>query len=1097
MSTEGVTVSSIAAVSRITYRDVLSDNICPKVITRTYAVTNACGKTATCERQLIFIDNTAPQVAGIPQDVTVECNDIPNLPAIRVQDNCDERPDRQFNEVRDYNACGGTITRTWTITDKCGNSIERKQIITVLPAPVPTIDADLIQSNITSNCELPEPKILRYSNGEDGICNLSGEVTSIDVLIDTANLTYERIWDAGLDQCGRQIPIITQIIQLLPYKENIDVPANAKMPDDGEAFCDIYLGENTDKNKDGRFNPSEWADMDTILQEIYNTQFGDIFCTEEDTLRANIGELIVHQQYQIIQEKCKNLSAKRRYRIYPASSDNLELFPWVEQNITIKYKANWVIKFPEDYIGECTDEFPPPHIELASGFCDFVNWTYEEETFRGLGQCYKMLRTYRVVNDCQYVPGATPAFIIPRRENHHKMVFGDSVSHVSAIDEIDEMVLGDYGVIEYVQVIKFGTSEAPKVSVDSIELCLTSGSNFEEETDCGKETQSFSVSATSCGASEDDLFRFEWTIFENEEMVGSGLGNQFEWEVSPKESTGISYRVNWNVFDNCGNKTQESRSYEFIDCKLPTPICLHGVSVDLSQNSKFAIWPTDINKGSFDNCTDSENLILKMWHISLSEEAPTTVDAVKALPDLVTFDCNYLGTQEVYLYVVDIEDNFDYCVTYVNVQDNFAYCNNIEPIDRDEMATLSGKILDFKEALIEGVYIRVVDNTNNSGEVEMTTDATGEYAFELPKLETYEIVPEKDVNPLNGVTTFDLVLIAKHILGIKPFTSPHQLIASDVNRSGSITAFDMVQIRRLILQLDTTFPNNTSWRFVPNDPKYFNMDSSFLLDLPASIEIVNHEEDLYGLDFRGIKIGDVNTSATSNSLMFADERSNLQKVAIKAQDQWLKKGMTFTVAFHLENLEKMQGFQFGLNYNGLTINHFKQGVVAENHVNLDYNSGSILLVSWDKSLNPKKTTSNNANKLFTLEMTVLEDGLLSEKLSILDRWMPVEVFDQNNEFFDLTFEFEQPEETKFFDLLQNRPNPFNQTTVIGVNLPSDDEVELIIRSETGQVLKSIKQSLKKGFNEITFNSQELPVGVYFYQLNSKFGVKIKKMIITY
>ena len=96
----------------------------------------------------------------------------------------------------------------------------------------------------------------------------------------------------------------------------------------------------------------------------------------------------------------------------------------------------------------------------------------------------------------------------------------------------------------------------------------------------------------------------------------------------------------------------------------------------------------------------------------------------------------------------------------------------------------------------------------------MSTEDNGAYTFTLPTGGDYTITPEKNVNPLNGVSTFDLVLISKHILGIQTLDTPYKQIAADVNKSGSITAFDMVQLRQLILNITTEFPSNESWRFV-------------------------------------------------------------------------------------------------------------------------------------------------------------------------------------------------------------------------------------------------------------------------------------------
>ena len=52
------------------------------------------------------------------------------------------------------------------------------------------------------------------------------------------------------------------------------------------------------------------------------------------------------------------------------------------------------------------------------------------------------------------------------------------------------------------------------------------------------------------------------------------------------------------------------------------------------------------------------------------------------------------------------------------------------------------------------------------------TGVNGDYGFPgLVNGANYTVTPEKDVDPLNGVTTYDLVLMSKHILGIEPPTS--------------------------------------------------------------------------------------------------------------------------------------------------------------------------------------------------------------------------------------------------------------------------------------------------------------------------------------
>ena len=45
---------------------------------------------------------------------------------------------------------------------------------------------------------------------------------------------------------------------------------------------------------------------------------------------------------------------------------------------------------------------------------------------------------------------------------------------------------------------------------------------------------------------------------------------------------------------------------------------------------------------------------------------------------------------------------------------------------------------------------------------------------------------------IKGITTYDLVLITKHILGIQTFDSGYKIIAADADNSGTVTTLDVV-----------------------------------------------------------------------------------------------------------------------------------------------------------------------------------------------------------------------------------------------------------------------------------------------------------------
>ena len=111
-----------------------------------------------------------------------------------------------------------------------------------------------------------------------------------------------------------------------------------------------------------------------------------------------------------------------------------------------------------------------------------------------------------------------------------------------------------------------------------------------------------------------------------------------------------------------------------------------------------------------------------------------------------------------------------------------------------------------------------------------------------------------NTNPLNGVSTLDLVLISKHILGTQVINTSSSLSAADVNDNGIISVSDLVELRQMILGIRKDFKNNKSWRI------YSNNKGGLLKDGKFSILIQKDELLSYSL----VKIGDINGNADSS-----------------------------------------------------------------------------------------------------------------------------------------------------------------------------------------------------------------------------------------
>lgn len=145
------------------------------------------------------------------------------------------------------------------------------------------------------------------------------------------------------------------------------------------------------------------------------------------------------------------------------------------------------------------------------------------------------------------------------------------------------------------------------------------------------------------------------------------------------------------------------------------------------------------------------------------------------------------------------------------------------------------------------------------------TDSTGFFIFNnLAAGKNYTLTCKRDTHSLNGLSTYDLLLTSRHILGLTPLDSPWKIIAADVNKSQSVTTFDIVESRKLLLGIHVAYPSSPSWRFYPADLQFTDPAQPFSYPLPESITLNNLLTHYHQAHFLGVKVGDVNVSANPN-----------------------------------------------------------------------------------------------------------------------------------------------------------------------------------------------------------------------------------------
>jgi len=177
------------------------------------------------------------------------------------------------------------------------------------------------------------------------------------------------------------------------------------------------------------------------------------------------------------------------------------------------------------------------------------------------------------------------------------------------------------------------------------------------------------------------------------------------------------------------------------------------------------------------------------------------------------------------------------------------------------LASISGTITTHWGTPMASVLVQLSGGTTSS----TRTDAAGNYTFpDLALAQNYTVTPARDTNDLNGVSTFDLSVINKHVLGLETLDSPWKIIAADANGSNSVTTIDIVEARKVILGINAAFPAVPAWRFFPANATFAIPTNPFSGGLPAgAIQVTNLQQNTTGVNFKGVKVVDVNNNAQS------------------------------------------------------------------------------------------------------------------------------------------------------------------------------------------------------------------------------------------
>ncbi len=1199
-------------------------------ITRTWRVTDACGNVNEQVQMITVEDNNAPTFT-VPADVTIECSDSPNDLTItgnvsNVMDNCDPDPMVTYTDEEDLTDCGnytGTITRTWTVTDACGNPTSQTQLITVVDTTPPTfttpedvtiecaddpddltitgdvMDAmdnctgvgqmsvwvnefhydnvstdagEFIEVAGTAGIDLSTYQLVLY-NGANGTVyntiNLSG------VFADQSNgFGFNSFAISGLQNGGPDgfalVQNGTNVLEFLSYEGSFDAVGG---PADGMTSTDVGVEESGNTpvgfslqlvgtgSESGDFTwsgPANDSPGSINAGQTMNpvppptTMLTIEYADESDVTTCDGGTIL---RTWTVTDACDNATSEvQTIIVNPPAGPEITC----PADMTVECLADIDVNFDDaTVITDCdlgfTGYVSQPDVVGAQN-CPGTTYTYTYNVIDECGNTANCQQIFTIENDppvVTVIPGETV------------LCFEDIVT--STDDATVTTSCGDDYDIKILPPIVEGVHECPGTTYTY---------PYRVRDNCGREVIANRVFTIGNNApptivAPPDMTvtcSFNININPNYAEVTTSCTLGFVTTVSgpvisgAEDCPGTTYTYTYTVTDDCGRTASDNRVFtiqngppviacpqnclvqncedgnylEIIDAWLTTVTATSSCGADIVVNNNynpnnlgFCIWNgyTPVTFTATDACGRTTTCVAMI--VITDTESPEVIEPAQ---DMLTV-CNF-NTQDVLDEWVDNNggavvvdgcqgDNITWSTSPANPTINCMGMMGSTSIDVTFTASdgcgnsvsttatftalmgtndviIHGGLQTEEGNGVESVQVLLEGNSPGMPSTHMS-DIEGDYEFGGLMLQSnYVVTPEKNDDPLNGLSTFDIVLMTKHVLATELLDSPYKIIAADINKSGSVSTLDILKLRRLILFIDTEFQENTSWRFVDAEFVFPDPTNPFATSFPE-VYSINGLLESEQADFVAIKIGDLNGSAVTSSFISGEDRNTVGDLTFELEDQQLVEGQQYEIPFHSSDFNGLLGYQFTLNFNAQVIDFIETEAgsltkLDASNFGLTLLDEGIITTSWS---NNSATDMERDEVLFTLRFAAKADAKLSEVLRISSQYTKSEAY--NSEGFlniGLNFNVDGEVQNAEFALYQNQPNPFKNETVIGFNLPESGKAKMKFFDVTGKLLKVVEDQFSEGYNEISITRADLPAaGVLYYQLETETNSATKKMIL--
>jgi gliding motility-associated-like protein len=260
--------------------EVSDGNLCPEILTRTYRVTDSCSNFIEVDHIIIINDTVAPTMEAAPADLNVSCyTDVPPMDSLDWADNCLGSGTSGGTEVSNGLTCPEVLTRTWTITDTCGNTATETQTITIADTIFPVIDPAPADLTLQCPSDLPAITSLNWTDN----CAGNGVLNGLEVSDgQSCPETITRTWTTT-DGCGNtstEIQVIVINDDTPPTASNLSTlqlpvlpPADITLITDAADNCGTPVVEWFGDNSDNGFCPENVTRTYSVTDDCGNVTY--------------------------------------------------------------------------------------------------------------------------------------------------------------------------------------------------------------------------------------------------------------------------------------------------------------------------------------------------------------------------------------------------------------------------------------------------------------------------------------------------------------------------------------------------------------------------------------------------------------------------------------------------------------------------------------------------------------------------------------------------------------------------------------------------------------------------------------------------------